>query len=71
MLALPKLKESLKKFRKQLLPTFYLIKKKYRAKNKNEKLVIFLINSTQEDLISLLKTKICKKDFLMRKRYLA
>ena len=71
MLALPKLKESLKKFRKQLLPTFYLIKKKYRAKNKNEKLVIFLINSTQEDLISLLKTKICKKNFLMRKKYLA
>ena len=51
MLALPKLKECLKKIRKQLLATFYLIKKIYRAKNKNEKLVIFLISSTQKDLI--------------------
>ena len=71
MLALTKLKESLKKFRKQLLATFYLIKKVYHAKNKNEKLVTFLISSTQKDLISLLKTKICKKNFLMTKKYLA
>ena len=71
MLALPKSKECLKKIRTQLLATFYLIKKIYHAKNKNEKLVIFLINSTQKDLISLLKTKICKKKFLMTKKYLA
>ena len=42
MLALPKIKEYLKKFGKQLLlATFYLIKKIYRPKNKKEKLVIF------------------------------
>ena len=58
MLALPKLKECLKKVRKQLVTTFYLIKKIYRAKNKNEIFYKFLINSTQKDLISLLKTKI-------------
>ena len=47
---------------------FYLIKKNYRAQNKNEKLVIFLINCTQKDLISLLKTKICKKKILDDKK---
>ena len=71
VLVLPKLKECLKKFRKQLVATFYLIKKICRAKNKNEKPVKFLINSTQKDLIYLLKTKICKKKFLMTKKYLA
>ena len=68
MLTLPKLKECFKKFRKQLLATFYLIKKIYGARNKNEKLQI---NSTQKDLISSLKTKICKNNFLMAKKYLA
>ena len=47
---------------------FYLIKKNYRAQNKNEKLVIFLINCTQKDLISLLKTKICTKKILDDKK---
>ena len=47
---------------------FYLIKKNYRAQNKNEKLVIFLINCTQKDLISLLKNKICKKKILDDKK---
>ena len=47
---------------------FYLIKKNYRAQNKNEKLVIFLISCTQKDLISLLKTKICKKKILDDKK---
>ena len=47
---------------------FYLIKKNYRAQNKNEKLVIFLINCTQKDLISLLKTQICKKKILDDKK---
>ena len=37
MLALPKLKECLKKFRKQLLAKFYLIKKIYRVKKKKQK----------------------------------
>ena len=71
MLVLLKSKECLKKFRKQLVVTFYLIKKICRAKNKNKKPVKFLINSTQKDLIYLLKTKICKKKFLMTKKYLA
>ena len=47
---------------------FYLIKKNYRAQNKNEKLVIFLINCTQKDLISLLKTKICTQKILDDKK---
>ena len=71
MLALPKIKEYLKKFRKQLLlATFYLIKKIYRAKNKKEKLVIFWINNTEKDIISLLKTKICKKIYWWQKKNL-
>ena len=61
MLALGKLKECLKKFRKQLLATFYLVKKIYCAKNKNEKLVIFLINTTQKTLFLCSRLKFAKK----------
>ena len=60
ILALTEIKECLKIFRKQLLATFYLIKKFYHAKNKNKKLVIFLIKSTHKEFIFLLKTKIWK-----------
>ena len=54
-----------------LLAMFYLIKKIYCAKNKNKKLVISLINSTQKGLISLFKIKIFEKKFLTKKKILA
>ena len=38
---------------------------------KKKKHVNFLINHIQIDLISLLKNKICKKNYLMTKKYLA
>ena len=72
ILALPLLKESLRNFRRQQLTAFYLIKKIYHPKNeKKKKHVNFLINHIQIDLISLLKNKICKKNYLMTKKYLA
>ena len=51
-----------------LLAMFYLIKKIYCAKNKNKKLVISLINSTQKGLVSLFKIKIFKKKILDEKK---
>lgn len=68
--ALPKLRITLKKSKKQFLSTFYLIKKAYHAKNKNQTFILSLISNTQKDLISLFKSKICKRNILMTKKYL-